>query len=251
VTGRTWAVAAAGALLILVVVLALTVGGHSGAHPVKRTLVAGWAGISSPGAGGVYPQGQWVATSFSCAPSSGGSGLKACSDSTGTLTVSGGHGHLDTSSTGLHRYWVAAIAKSGQTKTASITYAVVPPLRASIGTPVATAANARTHVMVACSGGGAGAACRGSLTLSIGRRVASGVGQRRSVTAETVRLAGATYSVASGSRRSIRVWLTDAGVLALRGAPGHQLQAHATIALNDGQTAAQTITLRRRQRAGI
>jgi hypothetical protein len=231
----------------LVVVLALTVGGHSGAHPVKRRIVAGSAGISSPGAGGVYPQGQWVATSFSCASSSDGPGLKTCGDSTGTVTVRGGHGHLDTSSVGMHRYWVAVTVRNGPTTATSITYTVVPPLRASIVTPVATVANARTNVTVACSGGGAGGACRGSLTLSIDRRVAHGVGQRRSVTAETLRLAGATYSVASGARRSIRVWLTDAGILALRGAPGHQLQARATIALNGGKTAAQTITLRRRQ----
>ena len=191
-----------------------------------------------------------MATSFSSAPSSGGSGLKTCSDSTGTVTVSGGQGHLDTSSTGLHRYWVAATVKSGQTKTASITYTVVPPPRASVQTSVAIAAHARTSVTLACAGGGAGVACHGTLSLTIARRVVQRTGGRRVATLETVRLAGTSYSLATGARRSTAVPLTTAGILALRSAPNHQLRVAATTVVTGGKTTARTITLRRRQRAG-
>jgi hypothetical protein len=40
--------------------------------------------------------------------------------------------------------------------------------------------------------------------------------------------------------------LTNAGVLALRAAPGHRLSVQATIALAGGMTVQRTITLRRR-----
>lgn len=245
--GGMWALTAAGALLILVVVLVLTVGGHSRAHARKRRAVAASTGISSPGPGGVYPQGQWVATSFRCAQLSGGSGLKTCSDSTGTVTVSGGQGHLDTSSAGVHRYWVAATAKSGQTKTVSIAYTVVAPPSASIHTPVAIAAHARTSVTLACAGGGAGVICRGTLALTVARRVVEHVGQRRAATVQTVRLAGTSFSLPTGARKSIAVPLTDAGILALRGARDHELRVVATIVVSGGKSTARTITLRRHQ----
>jgi hypothetical protein len=67
---------------------------------------------------------------------------------------------------------------------------------------------------------------------------------------ETVKLAGTVYSLAGGARRSIGVWLTNAGILALRTAPGHQLRAQATITLTGGKTAVQPITLRRRRQRG-
>ncbi len=245
--GGMWALAAVGALLILAVVLVLTVGGHSGAHAHKRGVPAGWAGISSPSSGGVYARGQWVATNFSC-EASGGPRLASCTDSTGTATVSGGHGHLDTSITGLHRYAVVANVNNGATKTTTIAYMVVPPLSASVETAVATAAHSRTNVMVACSGGGTGAACRGSLSLAVARPVVRRVGRRRAATVETVTLAHASYALPAGTRRSIGVPLTNAGTLALRSARGHQLHVHAAITLTNGLTAERTITLKRRQR---
>lgn len=246
--GGMWAVAAVGALLILAVILVVTVGGHSGSHARERGALTGWAAISSPAQGGVYPRSQWVATTFQCGRTSGGPALKSCRDSTGSATVSGGHGHLDTSSTGTHRYTVAATVTSGATKTTSITYTVVPPPRASIGTGVATAAHSRTNLTIACSGGGTGAACSGVVTLTVGQRVVHRVGQRTTATVQTVTLARASYSLAAGARRSIVVPLTTAGTLALRAAPGHRMQVRATVTVTNGATTERAITLKRRQR---
>ena len=243
-----WLMAGTGAaaLLVLAVVLALTVG-HSGGRAHKRGVLADWAGISSPSSGEVYARGQFVATSFSCGQVSGGPALMSCSDSAGTATSRGGHGHLDTSTTGLHRYTVAATVKSGSTKATSITYTVVPPPRAALETSIATAAHSRTNATLACSGGGGGGACRGTLLLTVGRRVTRRVGQRPTAAIETVMLARTSYSLAAGASRSIVVPLTDAGVLALRAAHGHRLRVQATITPTLGATAERTITLKRRR----
>lgn len=243
-----WLMAGTGAaaLLVLAVVLLLTVG-HSGGRAHKRGVLADWAGISSPSSGEVYARGQFVATSFSCGQVSGGPALMSCSDSAGTATSRGGHGHLDTSTTGLHRYTVAATVKSGSTKATSITYTVVPPPRAALETSIATAAHSRTNATLACSGGGGGGACRGTLLLTVGRRVTRRVGQRPAAAIETVMLARTSYSLAAGASRSIVVPLTDAGVLALRAAHGHRLRVQATITPTLGATAERTITLKRRR----
>jgi hypothetical protein len=241
-----WAVAAAGAVLILALVLVITIGGHSHARAHKRKPVADWAGISSPATGGVYVRGQLVATSFSCGRPSGGPPLKACTDSTGTATASGGRGHLDTSTIGPHRYTVVATVNSGTAKTTSITYTVAPPLTVSLASAVAIAAHSRTNATLACSGGGTGASCRGTLSLTVQRRVVRRVGRGRAAVVEMVTLGRATYSLAAGASRSIMVPLTNAGVLALRAAPGHRLSVQATIALAGGMTVQRTITLRRR-----
>jgi DNA-binding SARP family transcriptional activator len=245
--GGVWAVAAAAALLVLAVLLVVNIGGHSGARPHRPGVLVGWAGIASPSTGGIYARGQLVATSFTCGHKSGTPRLASCSDSTGTATVSGGRGRLDTSTTGPHRYTVAATAKNGATRTTSISYMVVPPLTASVQTAVATAAHSRTALALGCSGGGAGAVCRGTLTVTVGRRVVRRVGRRRAATVETVTLARTSYSLPAGSRRSIVVPLTTSGTLALRAARGHQLRARAAVTLTDGATAARSITLKRRQ----
>ena len=238
--------AGAAALLVLAVVLLLTVG-HSGARAQKRGVLADSAGISSPSSGGTYARGQWVATNFSCAPASGGPPLASCTDSTGTATPNGGHGHLDTASTGLHRYTVAATVKNGATKTTTITYTVVPPLSASIETSTAIAAHSRTSVALACSGGGSGAACDGTLSLSVARRGIGRASQRGTAVVEAGTVARTSYSLPAGATRSIVVPLTDAGTLALRSAPGHQLHVQATIAVTGGTTSQRAITLKRRQ----
>lgn len=240
--GAAWA-AAAGALVIVAVVLVLTVGGHSGAHAHKRGALTGWAAISSPAQGGVYPQGQWVATTFSCGQPSGGPALMSCRDSTGAATFSGGNGHLDTSSVGLHHYTVAATVKDGAVKSTGISYTVVPAPHAALATAVASAAHSRTNVTVACSGGGAGMGCSGVLSLTAERRA----GKRQAATGQTFTVARTTYSVAAGARTAIVVPLTNAGTLALRAAPAHRMQVQATITVTNGATAEQTITLKRHQ----
>ena len=163
------------------------------------------------------------------------------------MTASGGRGHLDTSSTGLHRYWVAATVKSGPAKTVSITYTVVPPPSASVQTTVAIVAHARTSVTVACAGGGPAMACRGTLSLTVARRVVRRAHKRRVATVQNVRLGGTSFSLPSDARRSIAVPLTNAGVLALRRARNHQLRVVAPIAVTGGKSTARAIMLRRRQ----
>jgi hypothetical protein len=94
------------------------------------------AAISSPPAGGTYLVGQAVPTVFSCSEGAGGTGLSSCNDSGGATSVSGGSGHLDTSSVGDRTYTVTAVSKSGLTNSTSIDYSVVPqPSEEKEGTP--------------------------------------------------------------------------------------------------------------------
>jgi hypothetical protein len=97
------------------------------------------ATISAPTAGGVYPQGQSVATRFSCADVAGGFGLASCDDSNGTETTDGGTGHLNTSTLGPHTYTVTVTTLSGLKNTKSIAYTVISagPTAARIATSLA------------------------------------------------------------------------------------------------------------------
>ena len=99
--------------------------------------VAPTAAISSPTSGGYYTLGQSVHTSFSCSESVGDTGLSSCDDSTGTSTVNGGRGHLDTSSYGEHTYTVTAITNPPEVPqgTKSIKYTVVAPPTPIITSP--------------------------------------------------------------------------------------------------------------------
>lgn len=104
------------------------------AAEVRISWVNPTAAISSPSTGGLYYFGQSVPTNFSCTEVSG-PGLVSCNDSTGTTTISGGTGHLDTSSIGPHTYSVTATSGTGLTGTTSITYNVVGVPTASIASP--------------------------------------------------------------------------------------------------------------------
>jgi Big-like domain-containing protein/gametolysin peptidase M11 len=82
--------------------------------------------ISAPPMSGAYTVRQSVPTGFSCSEGAGGTGLLSCTDSNGIRTGSGGFGHLDTSTVGLHDYTVTAVSKDGLTSDASISYKVEP-----------------------------------------------------------------------------------------------------------------------------
>jgi DNA-binding SARP family transcriptional activator len=232
-----WLAVGASAVLALVVVLVATGGGQSGGGPGTRSALVDWARISSPAPGAVYTRGQSAATSFSCGKTSGGPALASCNDSTGTATDSGGSGHLDTSSAGVHHYTIAVTGKNGARATASITYTVLPPLRASIEAGSATVLHGRTQIPLACSGGGPGAACRGRLSLTIARR--------RGATVQSVRAASASFSVPAGAKVSIFLSLVASAQDSLGHDSRHQLRAQATTRLSDGKTAGRAITLRR------
>jgi len=92
------------------------------------------ATISAPANNQIYGQGRSVSTSFSCADPYG-AGLVSCDDSTGTNTISGGSGTLNTSSVGTFTYTVTATNREGLTSTASIGYTVAGAPSAHISSP--------------------------------------------------------------------------------------------------------------------
>jgi subtilase family serine protease len=99
--------------------LALALCGQLAASPPTAEILA-------PASGGIYAQGQHVATRLYCSEGTGGPGLASCEDSNG-LRVSGeGSGSLATGRLGTATYTLTATSEDGQSARASITYAVTP-----------------------------------------------------------------------------------------------------------------------------
>ena len=191
--------------------------------------VGGRVAIASPASGGLYVKGEQVATHFSCTPARGGPAAKSCRDSNGTSAVGQGSGRLDTSKLGAKRYTVVMTLAGGATKTAAVTYAVVP-LRVVIASGRATAAHSRTAVSLACIGGNQGGTCRGELSLT-----------RHGAT-----LARTGYSLKAGAMRTVVLRLTHRGMVALRRARGHHVNALVTATLQFARPAKRTVIFRHR-----
>jgi hypothetical protein len=175
------------------------------------------ASISAPAAGATYTLGQSVSTTFSCREGTGGPGLSSCDDSTGTKTVDGGSGRLDTSTPGTHNYVVNAISNDGKTGTQSIIYQVTPPpLAVTIKTRRAIANGGQTKFGLACDGGPSGSACEGILSLTLRQRLARHTRHHRIVTFKTIILGRASYIVPSGQRQLVELRLSDSAQRLLR-----------------------------------
>ena len=85
--------------------------------------------IGSPRGGRSFRFGERVRTRFGCVEAVGGPGLRSCDDSSGTRTIAGGQGRLNTSRAGSFRYTVTAVSKDGRTAVARIAYRVLPDNR--------------------------------------------------------------------------------------------------------------------------
>jgi hypothetical protein len=207
------------------------------------------ASISAPASGGVYTQGQVVATQFSCQAGAGRSVLVSCDDNNGTVTTSGGSGELETSQPGTYAYVVTAADKDGQTATARITYSVTAASsntaavhvvhsrqhRVVIETKSAPVLGRRAKITLACVGGKPGTVCRGTvlLTAKVKHRVKRLVaGTVRTVIVIRKRvIARAKFSLPTGAKRVVSVRLTRAGVRRLHKAHEHAVKVHVKVKL--------------------
>ncbi len=178
------------------------------------------ARISAPSSGNTYALGKSVGTAFACSEGTGGAGLASCNASTGTNTLDGGAGDLNTSTPGKHTFTVTALSKDGLTATASITYTVTAP-RIAIKTARISVLHGKGSLKLACSGA---VVCHGKLTLKLHGRVA--------VTTH--------YSVRSGSKKLV-VHLSRKGVEMLTQA--HRLTGPLHVTVTSGRSVTKSVTV--------
>jgi hypothetical protein len=102
----------------------------------------------------------------------------------------------------------------------------------------------RARVQLACSGGVAGSACRGRLSLTVRKRIVRRVHHRRKVIHRTIVLAHARYTVASGETQTVALPLTDAGLRLLERSNDHHLRVRATATVSGGAAVHRAIVVR-------
>jgi alpha-tubulin suppressor-like RCC1 family protein len=102
----------------------------------------------------------------------------------------------------------------------------------------------RAKVELSCSGGAAGSACDGELSLTIRTLTFSRVHHRRRVTHKTIVLARAGYDVHSGHGEIVELQLTRQGLTLLARAHHHRLPAHVQATLSGGSAVYETVVLR-------
>jgi hypothetical protein len=122
-----------------------------------------------------------------------------------------------------------------------------PParLRVSIRSRRTIVEGRRATVTLACRGGAAGSACRGTLSLTRRKRIVRRADQRRTVTYRTIVLARTRYRVASGDTQPVALRLADAGLRLLTRDDDGRLRARATATLRGSPTAHRAIVVQR------
>ncbi len=116
-------------------------------------------------------------------------------------------------------------------------------LKVAIRSSRAVVVHRRVPATLACSGGAAGGACRGTYSLTFRERIVVRVHRRRRVVLRTIVLARARYAVASGRSRTVTLPLTAAGLRLLEHSRGHRLGVRATATVSGGTTAQRTIVV--------
>jgi len=115
-----------------------------------------------------------------------------------------------------------------------------PPaaLKISIRSKRSAVVDGRAKARLACSGGVAGSACRGRLSLTLRKRIVRRVHRHRRVIHRTIVLARARYAIASGRTGTVALPLTAAGLRLLERSSDRRLRVRASATLLRGGTAA-------------
>jgi YVTN family beta-propeller protein len=188
--------------------------------------------IASPRPRQRYLEGQTVTTTFSCAETPDGPGLKTCTDSRGNASP---HGHLNTSSPGQHVYSVTAVGNDGQSATTSVAYTVAARPSITLVTAHGGVIDGFVRVTLRCSSRRWQAnGCRGTLTLA-----STQVGQRL----HSIVLARVRYRVPRGKRKIIELRLTSKALERLQRASDHRIHSRARVTLTNGIPATRIVTL--------
>jgi hypothetical protein len=108
-------------------------------------------------------------------------------------------------------------------------------LAAKISSASARVDHGPANLELACVGGRPGNVCRGTLSLTVRRRVH---GQLR-----TVSLARGDYALKSGRRRPIALRLREGALALLARAPGHRLRAQASATVRGGNGARRVVVI--------